>query len=161
MHQTGSEKVNFTLTVPRSPAADRSVGGTVSGGPAVAVWVWGVIGGLPAASRNSKRANWVRVTATSEPGDGTVTRKRLALATPLSPAAVQIGMLSATSKSWLTIPFAITCQPSGLHGVVRQTGLLKVTAATLPPTLTAVNSGGLKLGGGGGASQKMVAMAPE
>ena len=52
----------------------------------------------------------------------------------------------------------VTVQSVGLPKVLRQTGLLKLTVARLPLTLTAVYVGGASVGGGSGNSHVMTTL---
>src|SRR5205807_7859683 len=136
VQKTGSEKVSFTVIDPTSPAADTSAGGIVSGGVAVADRVWGPAAISPAASRSSRWPDAVSVTATSEPTGGGPWTNRLALATPLSAATLQIGMVSPKTGSLIAL--RLTCHVVWLKSATRHTGLLNVTVTTFPATVTPV-----------------------
>ena len=129
---------------PTLAATELIVGAVDSGAVAVAVRVCGALAWLPTLSRSAEPPEAVNVTVTKEPSGAGTMIEMLAIATPLSAAAVQNGTLSPIGVAGN--PFTETCQSVEVHGAIRQTALLNCADAMLPLTLSPVNTG-LPVGG--------------
>src|SRR4029077_3565807 len=140
---TGCEKLMVTVVPATAPDADTIVGAPPGGTVALAVCPCGALIVLPEASTKfglqvvfagltQAPAAVLRSTSTNAPG-GIVgaPRKRFALVTPLSFAAVQRGVLSEVTGEFAAFETFLTVQSvANAPTAVLQTGSLYVTVTT-------------------------------